>query len=332
MAEVGRRGAAGGEASAASDEVVKVLYVTGFGRSGSTILDNLLGQVSGLFSAGELCYVWDQGLLGGGLCGCGAPILECEVWGKVFGGEPMREVDAREMARLEKAGTRTRHLPLMLVPRGRATVASRLKGYPKNLGTFYREIRRITGARVIVDSSKSPVYGYVLGGIPGVELYVVHLVRDPRAAAYSWLRKKLQPDRGEFGYMDQHTPFKSSLMWTAWNAAAGLLWRRSRGRYLLLRYEDFVAAPRESLSRILNMVGEEDAGLPLVDGEGFELGVNHTVAGNPNRFKTGTVKLRADDEWKERMRFRDRALVTLLTLPGLVRLGYPVFPASRGRS
>ena len=309
---------------------VKVLYVAGYGRSGSTILDNLLGQVNSLFSAGELCYVWDQGLLGGGLCGSGDPLLECEVWGEVFGGERMREVDAREMARLEKAGTRTRHLPLMLTPRGRAVVASRLGEYPKNLGAFYREIRRVTGARVIVDSSKSPVYGSVLGSLPGIDLYVVHLVRDPRATAYSWLRKKLQPDRGEFGYMDRYTPFKSSVIWTVWNAAAGLLWGRSPGRYLLLRYEDFVAAPRESLLRILKMVGEggyDD--LPFVAGSAVELGANHTVAGNPNRFKTGRIELRLDDEWRVRMRFRHRALVTLLALPLLKRYGYKVFTGGR---
>ena len=307
------------------DRKIKVLYIAGFGRSGSTILDNLLGQVDGFFSAGELCYMWDQDLAENGLCGCGHPLKECEVWGKVLADDGVAGIDAREMARLERGGVRTRHLPLALLPRGRKVLASRLAGYAANLGEVYRAIQRTTGARVIVDSSKNPLYGRVLGTIPSIDLYVVHLVRDPRAAAYSWSRKKLQPDRGELGYMDQHAPAKSSLLWTLWNAASGAFWRRVPGRYLALRYEDFVADPSEALTRALKLVGEGGADLPFVSGSAVELGVSHTVAGNPNRFTTGKIELRLDDEWKGRMRLRDRALVTLLTLPLLKRYGYPVF-------
>lgn len=39
---------------------VKVLYVIGWGRSGSTILDNVLGQLDGCFSTGELHYFWER--------------------------------------------------------------------------------------------------------------------------------------------------------------------------------------------------------------------------------------------------------------------------------
>ena len=38
-------------------ERVKVLYIVGMGRSGSTILANSLGEVDGFFSAGEICYM-----------------------------------------------------------------------------------------------------------------------------------------------------------------------------------------------------------------------------------------------------------------------------------
>ena len=311
------------------DHKMKVLYVAGFGRSGSTILDNLLNQVEGFFSTGELCYMWDHHLAEEGLCGCGQTLKECEVWGKVLASDNVGRIRVREMALLEKRGVRTRHLPLALAPRGRDILASRLDEYVRNLGKLYRAVESNTGARVIVDSSKSPMYGRVLGTVPEIDLYVVHLVRDPRAAAYSWLRKKLQPDRGEGGYMDRPSPVKSSVMWTVWNAAATVFWGRSPDRYLALRYEDLVVDPRAALGRILRMVGEMDRDLPFVDGHEVELEVSHTVAGNPNRFKTGKVKLRLDDEWKGRMRLRDRLVVTLLTLPGLLWYGYPAALTSK---
>src|SRR5207249_8771406 len=75
---------------------VKVLYVAGSGRSGSTILDRILGQVDGFFSAGELCNLWGRGLLARRRCGCGTPVPDCPVWGAVlaeaFGGAD--QVDA----------------------------------------------------------------------------------------------------------------------------------------------------------------------------------------------------------------------------------------------
>ena len=37
----------------------KVLYIAGWGRSGTTILGNILGQVEGMFSVGEIRFLWD---------------------------------------------------------------------------------------------------------------------------------------------------------------------------------------------------------------------------------------------------------------------------------
>ena len=43
-----------------------------------------------------------------------------------------------------------------------------------------------------IHSSKLPGYGVLVRDTPGFEFYVVHVVRDPRAVAYSWMRTKLQ--------------------------------------------------------------------------------------------------------------------------------------------
>jgi hypothetical protein len=73
------------------------------------------------------------------------------------------------------------------------------------------------------------------------------------------------------------------------------------------------------------MLGESGRRLSFLRDHEIELGIGHTVAGNPNRFRSGLVRLRRDDEWVYKMRGRDRALVMLLTLPLLARYGYPVF-------
>jgi len=50
--------------------------------------------------------------------------------------------------------------------------------------------------------------------------------------------------------------------------------------------------------------------------------VQHTVAGNPVRMRSGPLKLRVDDAWRAAMPAADRRLVTLLTFPLLARYGY----------
>ena len=302
---------------------VKVLYVVGLGRSGSTILSNSLGQIPGFFSGGELNFIWRHNVIENRLCGCGRPFRECPVWTRVmdeaFGG--MDRVDPREMMRLQSSGTRTRHIPLMLTTRGERVLKERLEKLLINYGRLYGAIGAATGSKVIVDSSKEPAHGYAMSLVPGVDFRVVHLIRDPRAAAYSWLKKKPQPDSEEIEHMVRFSPTKSSALWDSWNASAEALWRRTPDRYLRLRYEDFVADPRKSLQRILGLL-EVTAELPLAGEREVKLGVSHTVSGNPNRFETGAVELRPDHEWMQRMSPRDRALVTALTFPLLRRYGY----------
>jgi len=304
----------------------KILYIAGLGRSGSTILANSLGQMDGFFSAGELNFIWKHNVLENRLCGCGQPFHQCPVWTEIMAEafDGMDEAHARKMMRLQNAGARTRHIPLMLNPRGERMLRERLGGFLEDTGRLYSAIRSVTGGNVIVDSSKEPAYGYAVGMVPNVDLRVLHLIRDPRAAAYSWQKKKPQPDTPGREFMHRHSPAKSAALWDSWNAATAALW--SGENYLRLRYEDFVANPRESFESILKLVGEPTAELPLASANEVKLGVSHTVSGNPNRFDTGAVELRTDLAWREKMRPRDRNLVTALTLPLLKRYQYPITP------
>lgn len=303
-----------------AEERTKVLYIVGLGRSGSTILSNSLGQIEGFFSAGEICYIWRQNFIENRLCGCGRPFDECPVWTEVVEKAFPSGVDARHMMRLQAAGARTRHIPLMLTEKGTRAITGRLGKWQNNSARLYDAIQSVTDSRVIVDSSKEPAYGYALSTIPNVDFRVLHLVRDPRAAAYSWLKKKPQPDSQHREFMHRFSPTKSAALWDTWNASAEALWRG--GKYLHLRYEDFVANPRKSFENILSLL-DEDAELPLAGERKVMLGVSHTVSGNPNRFDTGSVELRPDHAWKQEMNPRDRNLVTGLTLPLLYRYGYP---------
>lgn len=303
-----------------------VLYVAGAGRSGSTLLDNLLGQVAGVFSAGELRYVWERGLIDERLCGCGLPLADCPVWSEVleraFGFDAAREMAPRMVGALRRVG-RVRSVPAVVRARRHPSrVLSELDDLPAQLERLYGAIADVTGASVIVDSSKQPTYGWLVDQLPNVDVRVVHLVRDSRAAAFSWLRHKPTPDRPTGGEMERRGAARSAALWNVWNVTTELLWAGEPTRRHRLRYEELTAAPAAELRRVLALVDKADVPLPGVDDDAATLAVTHTVAGNPSRLVSGRVEIRADDEWREGLGRLDRAEVTSLTAPLLLHYGY----------
>lgn len=304
----------------------KVLYVVGAGRSGSTILGQMLDGVEGFFTVGELYYLWDRGLLENRLCGCGVFFKECPLWRDVlersFGGPDV--VEAETMVRLREHALSNRQL-LFASAKTRRKALARMADYLQALERLYHGVRSVSQSKVIVDTSKSPSYCYELDNILSLEVYVVHLVRDPRAAAYSWwTRRKLQPasEKKPSRYMTRHNPLKTSLIWGAWNLLIEKMWASNRNRYLFLRYEDFVKDPQGALRNILHLVGEEGAKLPFANEREVSLGANHIFSGNPSRLQNGPVMIRADEEWKQKMSRTQRALIASTTWPGLLRYGY----------
>lgn len=308
---------------------IRVLYIAGSGRSGSTILDRVLGQLDGFFSVGELVNLWERGLVAGRRCGCGVAVPQCPLWSAVLArgfGAP-GSVDAGRMVALGRRRVRPGSLPSLLAARGR-TIAPDGDEYRAALARLYRAVHEHTGCRVIVDSSKSPAYAELLATLPGAEVFIVHLVRDPRATAYSWLRQKRLPDFGDNRLMVRLPPLVSARRWILWQTGTELLWRRRPDRYLRLRYEDLLSDPRSAVWRIAALVDESPPRLPFTSDRVVRLEATHSVSGNPNRFGTGEVELVPDTEWVGAMRGVDQALVTAATWPWLLRYRYPL---RRGR-
>src|SRR5947209_19965763 len=296
---------------------VRVLYVAGTGRSGSTLLARILGRAEGVFAAGELRYVWQRGLLEDRVCGCGEPFSRCAFWGEVidraFGGPS--GVDAAEVAAAQRSVTRLRHVPAMLAG-GRLPASGH---YLRTLARLYRAVADTSGCELVVDSSKLPSYGFVLGHVPDVDVRAVHLVRDPRCTAYSWRRMKPLADGN--GDMQRMSVLKSSSLWLAWNASAPGLFR-DPAAYRVVRYEDLIARPREVIDQILAFGGHSGNGTAFVGERTVALERSHTVAGNPNRLESGPVELREDQAWTTALGRPQRALVTALTTPLLGRFDY----------
>ena len=314
------------DSAAAADAPVRVLYIGGCGRSGSTLLDVMLGQIDRFFSVGELRFIWQRGLVENQLCGCGLPFRDCPFWQAVgveaFGG--WDKVDEHEMVRLERSIDRHRFLPFVLAPWLSRRYGARLRRYTDVLAALYRAIETVAGCTCIVDSTKDPPYAFLLRRVPGLDVRLVHLVRDSRGVAFSWTKRVQKPEQvGTTAYMNTYHPVEMGFRWLVYNLLFHVLGRLRVPR-MLMRYEQLVDSPRDEIGRVLAHLGEEarDGDFRFLNGDGVDLSVHHTVAGNPMRFTRGQLALRVDDAWKTQLDPVHKRLVSICTLPLLVVYGY----------
>jgi hypothetical protein len=294
----------------------KVLFLGGYARSGSTIVDRAIGAGEACMSAGEIRFIWTRGFLDDQPCGCGQPFSDCAFWREViqvaWGGR--QGVDISQIISLQDRVDRWWRIPQIGLRLG---VREDLDAYANVLSQLYRAIRRVSGARVIVDSSKDASHGWVLRSLgDAIDLSVLHVVRDSRAVAYSLCeRRKFDPASGEV--WGAHGLARTIAGWTATNALVEALGRSGKVPYLRLSYEGFCADPDRALTRVAAFLGEEPP--PLIGPDGIDPGIQHQVAGNPVRFVRGPIAIRADDEWRRSMSVLGRRTVTAATWPMLRR-------------
>ena len=304
----------------------RVLFIGGLGRSGTTVLERVLGEIPGACSVGELVHLWQRGVLDDEVCGCGIPFSQCPFWTEVgeraFGG--WNATLAHRMNELQARVDRTRFIPRLLLPRRLDSRRADLAEYVGNFARLHAAIKAVSGATIVIDSSKHASLAFCLRTSPSIELRVVHVVRDSRGVAYSWTKEVHRPEAGdETALMTRYSPARSALLWVGHNLSFSLL-RKLGIRTQLVRYEDFVASPAPTLERVADFAGlpSGPAALAFLDGATATLSPSHTVAGNPMRFRTGATPLRRDDAWREHLPTHPRRLVTVLTLPLLTRYGY----------
>ena len=311
-----------------------VSYVAGSGRSGSTLLDRLLNETDGVVAIGELVYLWEPEQLDRHVCGCGKPVRDCEFWGavadKAFGG--WESPAYARITELRRSVLRHRYLPLLAAPWMSPKFRRLVAELVDLLVPVYDAVAEVSGATVIVDSSKEVAYAYALRRALGDRLRIVHLLRNGYGVAYSWTKLVAKPEIGNpQAALDRYQPSRMAARWVGYNVA--LEGVRFLGvKPLIVHYEDVVDRPVEQLNRILTAAGlPARENYPFIHDGQVELRPSHSVAGNPMRFRQGLMPLRRDEAWRTKMRPRDRRVVGVIAGPLLFRFGY-VGPRARRRA
>ena len=300
----------------------RVLFISGVGRSGSTLVERALGTDPRLVVLGEVTHLWERSLLMDELCGCGEAFSQCPFWTEVgeraFGG--WHTLDAERIVATRARLDRVSRTPRLLYTLGGRAYRDEVRWYGSLYAAIYRAAAEVSQAEVVVDSSKQPSIPYVLTHQGSLDVRVLHCVRDSRAVAYSWTKTVSRPEAQveSFGTMTRYSPAKLSVVWMVHNLSS-LATRLTGQPVTTLRYEDWVRQPRAATSRILLACGLEPTPAEAISDSTVRLVTNHTCSGNPLRFRTGDVDVRLDERWREDLPTRSNRLVTTMTLP-LLRL------------
>jgi len=264
--------------------VSKILYIAGYGRSGSTVLDVILGNHPQIASVGEITYLLEEWHDSDQQCACGRPYKECAFWGALADTIDL-SVDMQEMIRK--------------VEERRSTIPTLFSWLHPNINESYRVfnqqlfsyIRERSGKSVVVDSSKSArdaaLRFYALSEIANLDVYVIHLVRDGRAVVESCVRKGSNWAL-EGRQREPRLPgLRATVGWTLANTWTLGLARRyvSPGRYLRVQFGDLISTPAFVLERIGDFIGMEvDMLVERVERDAI-FSVGHNVGGNRLRLK-----------------------------------------------
>lgn len=302
---------------------LKIIFIGGAGRSGSTLLDCMLGQQEGVFSLGEIHHIWQRSFCENQLCGCGQPFQACAFWQSVIE-EAFKQTthfDPKAIAELQLKVARFRYLLPLSAPALRSKqFQADLQAYTAILDQLYQAIHVVSGCSILVDSSKEPAHGFILTELANIDLRIIHLLRDSRAVAYSWQRTKRRPEiYWKDTLMPQYGVLFSTYQWFSYNSGMSLLCTTS-DKAAVIRYEDLVSKPQQVLTELEEAfaLGLQTTGV----GQTFAVKPNHTVAGNPMRFAKGDIRLNLDAEWQQKMAWWPFCVVSTLTSPLLLKYGY----------
>jgi len=278
---------------------IKVIYILSLGHSGSTLLDLILGSHSQIESVGEIMAFgkyWKSfsdnslKLEEKDCCTCGYHVNECDYWSKV-----RYEMEAN----CEELG---------IVPSFNSK-----EEINENTYCLLKAVLKISGKKIVCDSSKNllRLKNYLKSEL--FEVFILHLVRDSRAVAYSWAKKRVHSEKEA-----QYSYYNVLKRWQKFNINNYSSFSNFTN-YFCLRYEDLVSDTPHTISKILEKNSLEFESDQLQ----FWKLKHHNLYGNRMR-RRGNQEIKIDSSYLEKLSHQEWWLGTLLTASGLRLFDYSI--------
>ncbi len=291
-----------------------LVYISGSGRSGSTLLERLLHADGRVFAAGELHVLWRLPLERI-TCSCGARIGDCGTWQAILARSGLTD-RLGELAALEARVSRSGFLRGRGLRPKRVLAEAGVARFLQAQLALVAAIGAVTGKRTVVDSSKAGPRAFLLSCVETTRF--IHLRRDPGDVIASWRSRKF--DRGLGADMARLSAPRAAEDWLKAEYFARAI--ATRRPVAFVDYAAFCAAPRETLRAIEHRIGARFDGVGWSGPAGFAQGEGyHSLNGNPDRFSPGPIAIAERAPDRSALSRADRLAAALLG--GLAGAVYP---------
>jgi Sulfotransferase family len=303
-----------------------VIYLLGYSRSGSTLIEDVISKELQIPSLGEVKYFLERGVLWEEKCSCGFTVKECAFWSKVsfvfakkYNPDQIIGSHLKYLISLNEKFESTRWFFLnLLMLKGR-----KFKEYAGTQNNLSTSIMEVLDYKNYIDSSKMPARLFWLSRQQDAKIKVIFVIRDPRAVAWSCGRivKRNEANLlagGGLGEMPRFGFFSAIMRWALNSAMSLLVLRLSKCDYLTVKYEDFVSEKEKSIHEIECFLLEETSPVAMLED------LNHSISGNPRRMTGGLKSIKIDEEWKVRLPKWKSVCAYILLFPFMALFRYKI--------
>jgi hypothetical protein len=305
---------------------VDVIYLTGVSYCGSTLMSFVVNSHPQILSIGEMgpAVAFEKEDYE---CSCGVELRRCpfvlavkDVMERRYGVHfdiarwrlRHKYSDNRFFNSLMLGGLRSPLLRSMrdavrpFIPSFRA----RMNDFARRNEAFIRASLDVSGKQVFFDATK--VYPRIpfLQGIKGINLKVLHLVRDPRGYVYSAREKN-----------ESKSPQIASRDWVRENSSIERHLRNMpSNRWIRIKYEVFCTELKKTLELLMNFIGVESFSFSYNYYE-----TTHHIIGNRMRLSSDPRKsIVLDENWKNALSLNDLKIISQIAGPLARKYGYNI--------
>jgi len=280
------------------------VYILGYGRSGSTLLESLIAQRYNYRALGEVKYYYERGVYKQELCSCGNNISACAYWSKI-------SKNVEDVKDPGEVGELTAKFESSIFAMYNIVLGKYRRGFKKYIDATVKLYQALLDSGAFVDSSKMPMHLYWLNKNIDVRPKIIYMVRDPRAVSWSCgrnvVRKESAAKLGPDGFMPKFNYFSALFKWSLNAFVSALVVKLSKSEVYYLKYEDFVKSPDKYMNELDHFLGKDKANTVSDN--------LHSISGNPRRFTNGLDSIKYDDEWERKLGKGKMVAGYLLTLP-----------------
>ena len=249
-------------------------------------------------------------------CSCGETFPTCSFW-QVVSKEHIRSFPSinfeelkNEFREIEKWSNYFK-LRKLIKTKKENSLNPILVKYLTHNEKLYEIISRISGKKIIVDSSRNPGRLLALLSSNKIEMYTIDIIRDPRATMNSLIQTDIRNV-----HENRQNTFLNILNWNIKNLLGLDIMRNidaDKGTYI--SYKSFTRNPARVLKKLekrlnLPLNYEEDNGKFTI-----KLEAGHIFKGNRSRFNKGNITITEDTKWEQQLSRFHKILISTSSLP-----------------